>query len=96
MLELPPDVETQLRERAARNGLAVADYLRQIVRQKPVSNPEMARNLERPRESDPNYLLSLPLEERRRIMKAQFDSSAPLYEADLALPVEQRELTAFM
>ena len=95
MLELPPDVEMQIREKAARNGQAVGDYLRLILGQPTSSNPEIAGNLGRPRESDPDYLLSLPLEERRRIMKAQFEAAAPLYEADLALPVAERELTAF-
>ena len=95
MLELPSDVEMQLREKAARNGQDVADYLRQIVGQKPISNPEMAGNIGRPRESDPDYLLSLPKAERDRIIEAQAASAAPLYEADLALPVAERELTAF-
>ncbi len=95
MLELPPDVEMQLREKAAQRGQAVADYLRQIVEEKPISNPEMAGNVGRPREADPDYLLSLPLEERQRIMTAQFDAAAPFYAADLALPVAERELTAF-
>ena len=49
----------------------------------------------RPRESDPAYLLSLPKAERNRIMEAQATLAAPLYEADLALPVAERELTAF-
>lgn len=49
----------------------------------------------RPRESDPAYLLSLPKAERDRIMEAQAIHAAPLYEADLALPVAERELTAF-
>src|SRR3989442_4093916 len=40
-------------------------------------------------------LLQLPLEERRRILAEQAEAAAPLYEADLALPPELRELTAF-
>jgi hypothetical protein len=47
------------------------------------------------READPEYLLSLPLDERHRIMAAQAEAAAPLYEADLARPEEERELTAF-
>lgn len=95
MLELPPDVEMQLREKAARNGQDVGDYLRQILGQRPYSNPEMAGNVGRPREADPAYLLSLPKDERDRIVEAQAVLAAPLYEADLALPVADRELTAF-
>ena len=49
----------------------------------------------RPREADPAYLLSLPKAERNQIMEAQAALAAPLYEADLALPVSERELTAF-
>jgi|GEM_PF-1056321 len=97
MLELPADIEDGLRETAARNGQDVTDYLRQILNG-PVSNEERhepSGDAGRPRESDPAYLLSLPLEERRRIMATQFDEAAPLYAADLALPIEQRELTAF-
>ena len=98
MLELPPELEDHLRKKAARNGLAVTDYLWQIVGEMPLKgdNREMAGNADRPRESDPFYLRSLPKEERDRIMEAQCEAAAPLYEADLALPVEQRELTAWL
>jgi len=98
MLELPADIEDGLRETAAHNGQDVTDYLRQIL-SGPVSSGERHKpsgDADRPRESDPAYLLSLPLEERRRIMAAQFDEAAPLYAADLALPVAERELTAFL
>jgi len=97
MLELPPELEDHLREKAARRGLAVTDYLWQIVGDAPLKGDsrEMAGNAGRPRESDPAYLLSLPKAERNRIMEAQAASAAPLYEADLALPVAERELTAF-
>jgi len=98
MLELPADIEDGLRETAARNGQDVTDYLRQIL-SGPVSNGERhapAGDAGRPRESDPAYLLSLPKAERDRIMEAQAAHAAPLYEADLALPVAERELTAFL
>lgn len=91
MIELPADLESHLREKAARHGQDVTDYLRQIA-----GLPgELAGNADRPRESDPAYLLSLPKAERDRIIKAQAALAAPLYEADLALPVAERELTAF-
>lgn len=97
MLELPLDLEEQLKENAAMRGLKVTDYLRQMVGEpgRGAQRHELTGNADRPRESDPAYLLSLPLEERRRIMAAQFEAAAPLYAADLALPVAQRELTAF-
>lgn len=97
MLELPSDLETRLRERAAQRGQAVEDYLRLILDQ-PLDRSDsrdFAGNADRPRESDPAYLLSLPKVERDRIMEAQAIHAAPLYEADLALPVAERELTAF-
>jgi hypothetical protein len=97
MLELPPDIENGLREKAARNGQDVTDYLRKILDEQGSAGEghELAGNGNRPRESDPAYLLSLPKAERDRIMEAQAALAAPLYEADLALPVAERELTAF-
>jgi hypothetical protein len=40
-------------------------------------------------------LLRMPIAERDRILRAQAERMAPLYEADLALPPHERELTAF-
>jgi len=40
-------------------------------------------------------LLTMPTEQRHRIMAAQAKLAAPLYEEDLALPLEERELTVF-
>ena len=96
MLELPPDVEDKIREKAALHGQNVGDYLRLILDQ-PIdqSNRDFAGTTGRPREADPSYLLSLPKAERDRIIEAQAALAAPLYEADLALPVTERELTAF-
>ena len=97
MIELLPEIEHKLREKAALSGQDVNDYLNRIL-DEPVTRDgghKLAGGIERPREADPAYLLSLPKAERDRIMTAQFDAAAPLYAADLALPVEQRELTAF-
>ena len=97
MLELPPDLEHQIREEAAQRGQAVENYLR-LIMNNPASRSgsrDADENSARPRESDPAYLLSLPKVERDRIMEAQAIQAAPLYEADLALPVAERELTAF-
>lgn len=97
MLELPLDIENGLREKAARNGQDVTGYLRQILSEQRSEGEkhELAGNADRPRESDPAYLLSLPKAERDRIIEAQAALAAPLYEADLAFPVAERELTAF-
>jgi hypothetical protein len=40
-------------------------------------------------------LLSLPPDQRGAILSAAAEHAAPLYDADLALPASQRELTAF-
>ncbi len=41
MIELPPDVENRLREKAARNGQDVGDYLRLILDQQAGLNGEV-------------------------------------------------------
>ena len=45
--------------------------------------------------TDAAYLLTLPRTERRRILAAAAEAAAPAYEADLARPVADRDLTAF-
>ena len=45
--------------------------------------------------SNPIYLLTLTKKERAQILEAQARQAASFYEADLALPIEERELTAF-
>ncbi len=97
MIELPPEIEHKLREKAAEQGQAMEDYLLPFLERLIDQNGSryFAGGIERPREADPAYLLSLPKAERDRIMEAQAALAAPLYEADLALPVAERELTAF-
>jgi hypothetical protein len=84
-LNLPPYFEQTLREEAARLGQDPDQFILAAVE----------KQLRAIREADPVYLMTLPEEERGRILAAQAEKAAPLYEADLALPVEQRELTAF-
>ncbi len=48
-----------------------------------------------PERRDAAYLLTLPRAERHRILAEAAEAAAPEYEADLALPVAERELTAF-
>ncbi len=45
--------------------------------------------------TDAAYLLTLPRAERNKILAKAAESAAPEYEADLARPVAERELTAF-
>jgi hypothetical protein len=49
----------------------------------------------KPKEYDLESLLTLPRDEQERIMTAAFDDAAALYNADLSMPVPERELTAF-
>lgn len=54
MIELPPDVEDRLREKAAIQGQEIGDYLRQILDQNPLY-PHGAKRLkpeEYPREGE--------------------------------------------
>jgi hypothetical protein len=44
---------------------------------------------------DATTLLTLPRAERNQILALAAEAAAPEYEADLALPVAERELTAF-
>ena len=48
--------------------------------------------IERPREADPSYLLSLPKAERDRIMEAQVMLAVPLYKVQMP-PLEDEEWT---
>ena len=48
-----------------------------------------------PARIDAAYLLTLPRAERNRLLEVAAAKAAPEYEADLALPVAERELTAF-
>jgi hypothetical protein len=48
-----------------------------------------------PDKGDAAYLLTLSRAERNRLLAEAAEAAAPAYEADLALPVSERELTAF-
>ena len=84
MLELAPEIEQRLTVEAARQGQQPAEFVNLLIE----------REL-KPKEFDLDALLALPRHEQDRIMQAAFDDAAPMYNADLALPVAERELTAF-
>ena len=86
-LDLPLEVETVLLETAHRQG-KTPDQLA----------AETLRSRFAPPETYPTarQLLAMPEAERSRILSEAAAHAAPLYEADLALPPEQRELTASM
>jgi hypothetical protein len=80
-IEVTPELESRLQAAAARNGLPVAEYARTVLERQV---PPLALRV-----------ASLPPEEQDRIMAAAAEEAADLYNADLALPINERELTAF-
>ena len=57
MIELLPEIEHKLREKAARNGQDINDLLRPFL-DEPLSRDnsrEMSGKVDRPREADPDY-----------------------------------------
>lgn len=95
-IELAPDVETRLRAEAERRGQNAAEYVKTIVEER-LRDSQPAASGQNPESKccDAAYLMTLPMEERHRILAAAAEKAAPYYEADLALPVEERKLTAF-
>lgn len=83
-LELTPELEIRLQQAATQQGMDAAAYALQA----------LERALP-PRYLSARDLLKLPREERDRYLRQAAEQAAPLYNADLALPAEQRELTAF-
>ncbi|HLV79945.1 MAG TPA: hypothetical protein VKT32_06660 [Chthonomonadaceae bacterium] len=81
-LSLDSEDEARLKARAEQQGMTLETYLRAVLE-------GLARPL------DARSLRSLPREERNRILATQAEAAAALYAADLAKPVEERELTAF-
>ena len=85
-IELAPDVEQRLNCEAQRQGVKPADFVQGLVeRELPPA----------PKEFDLNAYFALPREEQDRILEEAAKKATPQYAADLAFPVEERELTAF-
>ena len=84
LIDLAPEIEHRLGVEAARRGQQPAEFITQLLRR------ELA-----PKEFDLDALLALPLQEQERIMEKAFDAAASDYNADITLPVAERELTAF-
>lgn len=86
-IELSPETEARLAWRAAERGLDVSTLVREIAEREVSEEPL------------PSYtvaeLLRMPMSQRHRILERAAEHAAPLYEADLALPPYERELTAF-
>jgi hypothetical protein len=85
-IELTPEEEATLQARARAAGLETLEYARlRLVSDLPGEATRTYTALE---------LLQLPAEERSRYLREAAELAAPEYEADLALPPDQRELTA--
>ena len=85
ILDIPSEVEGRLAEAARRQGKTPEQLVAETLR---VSFA--------PPEAYPTarQLLAMPEADRNRILSEAAAHAAPQYEADLALPPEQRELTA--
>lgn len=87
-LELAPDVESRLNETAHRQGKTPEQLAGETLHASfaAQSGPYPTAR----------QLLAMPAAERSRYLAEAAAHAAPLYEADLALPPEQRELTAII
>lgn len=83
-IDLAPEVEETLRQEAARQGLDTGEFARSLI--------ERALS---PRVYTARELLAMTPEWRAAYLQAAADDAAPLYDADLACPAHERELTAF-
>ncbi len=82
-IDLSPEVEQRVHELAAELGMEPAVYLTRHIEQEFSTQAVTVRTL-----------LALPPDQRSRILAAAAEDAAELYEADLARPAMERELTA--
>ena len=80
---LTREQETKLQRKAERLGKPVEVVLNELLEEQETPAPTA------------RLLLALPKAERSRILRAQTERAAAEYEADLARPTAERELTAF-
>ena len=82
-IHLAPEIETRLSAEAARRGQHPTEFVTQL----------LEREL-KPKEFDLKAFLAMSLNEQDMLLEAAAVDAAPLYNADLTLPADQRELTA--
>ena len=82
-LTLTHEQEAKLERKAARLGKPAEVVLNELLDEQEAPAPTALQ------------LLAMPKEERVRILRAQAERAAVEYEADLARPAAERELTAF-
>ena len=90
-IELTPEAEERLNRVAQRAGLRPEDFARSLIEALPIMT-----DMNSERKYTARELLKLPATERNRYLRAAAEKAAPEYEADLALPESERELTAFV
>ena len=83
-IDLTPEIEHRLSAEAARRGQQPTEFIAEL----------LEREL-KPKEFDLKAFLALPREQQDKVLSAAAEDAAPLYNAELALPVAERELTAF-
>ena len=83
-LDLKPTVKASLAAVAKKSGQSIDEFLARKIEQ-----------LVKPHEYDLDALLALPRDEQDRRIRHAAELAADHYNADLARPVEQRDLTAF-
>ena len=88
-IELTPEAEERLKQVARRAGVKPEDFARSLIEGLPVITETDSERKYTARE-----LLKLPAMERERYLRAAAERAASEYEADLALPEAERELTA--
>src|SRR5688572_18375105 len=81
IIEVDPEVQARLQEAAARQGVAVSEYAKGVLERQVLPLALRAADL--------------PPDEQDRIMAAAAEEASDLYNADLARPLRERELTAF-
>ncbi len=80
-IDIAPEAEKRLQEAAAKRGVPITEYAKDLLERQVL--PLALR------------VAAMTPDEQDRIMAAAAEEAAEDYNTDLALPVEQRELTAF-
>ncbi len=83
-LRLRPEIEAEIEAQARAKGMPVEAYSQEII-----------ERVVKPREYDLDALFAKPREEQDRLLTAAAEDAGELYRAELARPVNERELTAF-
>jgi hypothetical protein len=90
IIELTPDAEERLNLAARRAGIKPEDFARHLIEGLPIVS-----EIDLHRSYTARELLKLPAIERGRYLRVVAERAESEYKADLALPDEDRELTAF-